>query len=77
MTLSLALPGDTVLYLLLPIHAAAFGVSLPEVGLLLAANRLVRIAGYSWVANFYARKGPRAARDTSTSPMATDPTASH
>ena len=61
MTQSLALPGDTVLYLLLPIHAAAFGVSLPEVGLLLAANRLVRIAGYSWVANFYARKGPRAA----------------
>jgi MFS family permease len=61
MTLSLALPGDTVLYLLLPIHAAVFGVSLPEVGLLLAANRLVRIAGYNWVANFYARKGPRAA----------------
>ncbi len=61
MTLCLALPGDTVLYLLLPIHAAAFGVSLPEVGLLLAANRLVRIVGYSWVAGFYARKGPRAA----------------
>ena len=61
MTLSLALPGDTVLYLLLPIHAAAFGVTLPEVGLLLAANRLVRIAGYSWVAQFYAAKGPRAA----------------
>ncbi|MBU2531881.1 MAG: MFS transporter [Alphaproteobacteria bacterium] len=61
MTLSLALPGDTVLYLLLPIHAATFGVSLPEVGLLLAANRLVRIVGYNWVAGFYARKGPRAA----------------
>ena len=60
-TLGLALPGDTVLYLLLPIHAAAFGVTLPEVGLLLAANRLVRIAGYNWVAGFYARKGPRAA----------------
>lgn len=61
MTLSLVLPGDTVLYLLLPIHAAAFGVSLPEVGILLAANRLVRIAGYSWVAKFYAVRGPRAA----------------
>ncbi|MCB1510240.1 MAG: MFS transporter [Hyphomicrobiaceae bacterium] len=60
-TLSLTLPGDTVLYLLLPIHAATFGVSLPEVGLLLAANRLVRIAGYNWVARFYATKGPRAA----------------
>lgn len=61
MTLSLALPGDTVLYLLLPIHAATFGVSLPEVGILLAANRLVRIAGYSWVAGIYADRGPRAA----------------
>jgi MFS family permease len=61
MTLGLALPGDTVLYLLLPIHAATFGVTLPEVGLLLAANRLVRIIGYNWVARFYARNGPRAA----------------
>jgi MFS family permease len=61
MTLCLALPGDTVLYLLLPIHAAAFGVTLPEVGLLLAANRLVRIVGYNWVAGFYARRGPKAA----------------
>ena len=59
--LSFALPGDTVLYLLLPLHLAAFGVSLPEAGLLLAANRLVRIAGYGWVARFYQSRGPRAA----------------
>ena len=57
----LTLPGDTVLYLLLPLHAAVFGVSLPEAGLLLAANRLVRIAGYGWVARGYHRFGPRAA----------------
>ncbi|MGI9426067.1 MAG: MFS transporter [Hyphomicrobiaceae bacterium] len=61
LTLALALPGDTVLYLLLPIHAAVFGVTLPEVGVLLAANRLVRIVGYSWVARYYAQRGPRAA----------------
>ena len=61
MTLALALPADTVLYLLLPLHAATFGVSLPEVGVLLAANRLVRIAGNGWVAQFYARRGPRTA----------------
>lgn len=61
LTLSLTLPGDAVLYLLLPIYATTFGVSLPEVGLLLAANRLVRIAGYSWVAWFYAVRGPRLA----------------
>jgi MFS family permease len=61
LTLSLALPGDTLLYLLLPLYASSFGVTLPEAGVLLAANRLVRIAGYGWVARFYAVQGPRAA----------------
>lgn len=60
-TLALTLPSDTVLYLLLPLHAAGFGVTLAEAGLLLAANRLVRIAGYGWVARLYAGSGPRAA----------------
>lgn len=57
--LCLALPGDVVLYLLLPLHAAVFGVSLPEAGILLAANRLVRIVGYGWVARCFERLGPR------------------
>ena len=57
--LGLALPGDTVLYLLLPMFAPAFGVSLLEAGILLAANRLVRIAGYGAVARFYAQHGER------------------
>ena len=61
MVLGAALPGDTVLYLLLPMYAARFGVTLPEVGVLLAANRLVRIAGYSQVKRFYARSGDRPA----------------
>src|SRR5262249_53272412 len=61
LTLTLALPGDTLLYLLLPLHAAVFGVTLPEAGFLLAANRIVRIFGYRWVANYYATRGPRAA----------------
>lgn len=60
-TLSLALPGDTLLYLLLPLYAASFDVTLPEAGILLAANRLIRIAGYGWVGRFYAARGPRAA----------------
>lgn len=59
LALGLALPGDTVLYLLLPMFAPAFGVTLPEAGILLAANRLVRIAGYAAVARFYARNGER------------------
>jgi len=59
MALAAALPGDTVLYLLLPMFHDAFGVTLAEAGMLLAANRLVRIAGYGWVARFYARRGDR------------------
>jgi hypothetical protein len=60
-TLACTLPADTVLYLLLPLYAGTFGVTLPEAGILLAANRLVRIAGYGWVARFYSERGPRAA----------------
>ena len=59
LALGLSLPGDTVLYLLLPMFAPAFGVTLFEAGILLAANRLVRIAGYGAVAWFYARHGER------------------
>jgi Major Facilitator Superfamily len=61
LTLGLTLPTDTVLYLLLPLHAASFGVTLAEAGLLLAANRMVRILGYGWVARSYERHGPRVA----------------
>jgi predicted MFS family arabinose efflux permease len=61
LTLAFAQPGDTLLYLLLPLHHAAFGISLAEAGLLLAANRLVRIAGYGWIARLYAERGPHAA----------------
>jgi MFS family permease len=57
--LAVALPGDTVLYLLLPMFAPQFGVSVVEAGILLAANRLIRIMGYGWVARFYARRGDR------------------
>ena len=52
-TLAFTLPTDTVLYLLLPLYVASFGVTLAEAGLLLAANRLVRIIGYGWVARGY------------------------
>ncbi|WP_296258221.1 MULTISPECIES: MFS transporter [unclassified Pseudomonas] len=59
--LSLCLPSDVLLYLLLPMNADAFGISLAEAGVLLAANRLVRIFGYSYVVRFYASRGDRAA----------------
>ena len=57
--LAVTLPSDTCLYLLLPMFASQFGVSLFEVGVLLAANRLVRIIGYGFVARFYAHRGDR------------------
>jgi hypothetical protein len=60
LTLGLTAPTDTVLYLLLPLYPEVFGVSLAEAGLLLAANRLVRIAGYGWIMGLYERRGPRA-----------------
>jgi MFS transporter, DHA1 family, inner membrane transport protein len=59
LALGMALPADTLLYLILPMYASVFGVSLLEAGILLAANRLVRIAGYGFVARFYARHGDR------------------
>jgi hypothetical protein len=58
-TLGLTLPTDTVLYLLLPLYPEVFGVTLAEAGLLLAANRIIRIVGYGWVAGAYERNGPR------------------
>ncbi|MFL1494854.1 MFS transporter [Pseudomonas antarctica] len=59
LTLALCLPSDVLLYLLLPMQSQAFGVTLAQAGVLLAANRLVRIFGYRHVLNFYARNGDR------------------
>ncbi len=59
--LGLSLPVDTLLYLLLPMYHEQFGITLAEAGVLLAANRLVRIVGYTWVARAYARHGDRPA----------------
>ena len=59
--LGLCLPADTLLYLLLPMQPEAFGVNLAQAGVLLAANRLVRIFGYRHVMAFYASRGDRPA----------------
>lgn len=66
LALALALPGDVVLYLILPLYSAAFGITLLEAGILLAANRLVRIVGYRSVGTFYATRGARAACTVAT-----------
>lgn len=52
-------PGDTLIYILLPMFHEFFGVSLAEAGILLAANRIVRIFGYSYIVRLYNRYGDR------------------
>jgi DHA1 family inner membrane transport protein len=57
--LSLALLGDALLYAVLPVHAESFGVSLIWVGVLLSANRFVRVFAYGWAAQLTDRIGMR------------------
>jgi DHA1 family inner membrane transport protein len=57
--LALASLGDLLLYVVLPVSAAAFGVSLAWVGILLAANRVTRMVLYGGIASFAEAVGPR------------------
>ena len=57
--MSLALLGDALLYAVLPIHAAAFGISIAWVGILLSANRLIRVFVYGWIARLSSQLGAR------------------
>ncbi len=57
--LSLALLGGVLLYVILPANAELFGVTLFWVGVLLAANRAIRIFAYGAIAAFAERIGPR------------------
>ena len=55
--LSLSLLGDALLYVILPVHADAFGVSLAMVGFLLAINRIIRPFAYGFIADLAERIG--------------------
>jgi len=57
--LSIVLMGDALLYVVLPVSAAAFGIGLVWVGVLLSANRFVRILAYGAIARVTARLGIR------------------
>ena len=50
--LSLALLGVSLIYVVLPVNAEAFGVSLFWAGILLAANRIVRTFTCGFVVHF-------------------------
>ncbi len=51
--------GDALVYVILPIEAAAFGLSLTWVGVLLSANRFARVLLYGEIARLSIRIGPR------------------
>ena len=58
--MSLALLGDALIYAILPIYAEDFGLTIPMVGILLAANRIVRIFIYTLISKLVTRFGARA-----------------
>ncbi|SEA18296.1 MFS transporter [Microbulbifer marinus] len=60
-SLTLTLVSDAVLYLLLPVYFGEFSLSLVWVGILLSANRFVRILLNPWLGGQHARLGNRKA----------------
>lgn len=59
--MSLALLGDALLYAVLPAYAQEFGLTLPWVGVLLSANRFVRVFAYGAIARVTRALGVRRA----------------
>jgi MFS family permease len=57
--MSIAMLGDALIYVVLPVNAEAFGVGLAWVGVLLAANRIVRTFSYGLIAVLGERIGFR------------------
>ncbi len=50
--------GDSLLYGILPLAAPVLGIPLPLVGVLLSANRLVRLLSNTWSGHVFERFGP-------------------
>ena len=57
--LTISLLGDALLYVVLPVHASIFGVSLAAVGFLLAVNRIIRTFTYGVIVAFGQRIGSK------------------
>lgn len=57
--MSLALLGDALLYAVLPVYAEEFGLTLPWVGVMLSANRFVRVFAYGAIARLTYAVGVR------------------
>ena len=57
--IGLCILGDSFLYGNLPIEAENLGIALPLVGVLLSANRLVRLVSNAWASSIFEKFGPR------------------
>jgi MFS family permease len=57
--MSLALLGDALLYAVLPAYAESFGLTLAWVGIMLSANRIVRVFAYGIIAQLTQTVGVR------------------
>ena len=57
--MSFAILGDALIYVVLPVNAAAFGITMFWVGVLLAANRIIRIFALGPIALLAQRTSPR------------------
>jgi MFS family permease len=49
--------GDALIYVVLPLYPAVFGVETAAIAILLSANRVIRILGYGWVSPLARRVG--------------------
>jgi MFS family permease len=56
---ALGIMGDSLMYSLLPLEAENLGIPLTLVGLLLSANRIVRLFSNTWAGLAFERWGPR------------------
>ena len=57
--IGLCILGDSFLYGTLPIEAGNLNIALPLVGILLSANRLVRLLSNTWASSVFEKLGPR------------------
>ncbi|MCB0188149.1 MAG: MFS transporter, partial [Caldilineaceae bacterium] len=57
--IALCILGDSLMYSILPLEAANLGIGLSLVGVLLSANRLIRLFSNGWASAFFERWGAR------------------
>ena len=57
LVIALAITGDSLMYSLLPLEAVSLGIPLGMVGVLLSANRIVRLLSNTWASLIFERFG--------------------